>query len=858
MIRRVLLPLMLSALTLFAADPVPGAPETPKTLSDTASSEALRSIAKLTNTLVLRPMAGDGDIAWAFARLLERSHYTRHKFDDEISGRFFDRYLEVLDPQRVYFLQSDLEEFEPLRSQLDDLVMQYKKSASAYEIFNRFLLRFDQSYAQAMEMLQTNDFQFNGDDKFVLDRKAAARPRDLEAARNLWRDRLRSEYLAEKLSAGDRKELLAKAEIHIPKGSWDSLTRYLTNRFSPEKAGELTQFARVQYELEQANAASPKPVVVGGGLPDVPETTVVQRVVQKIDQRLTADTHEEIVKKLTRRYNSSLRNLKQFESDEVLQFWLSALGHAYDPHTDYFGDRELKQFSISMNLALFGIGATLMSEDGYTVIKSLVAGAPAEKSKQVKVNDKIVGVAQGDGEFVDVQGEKLSKVVEQIRGPKGTRVRLLVIPEGSDPSMRKVVALVRDEVKLEDSAAKAKLVEVIQDQHTNRVGVIDLPSFYANFPVAGQRGSGTTTTGDVARLLRKLVAEGAKGLVLDLRRNGGGSLEEAINLTGLFIKAGPVVQVRNYDGTKQVDESQEEVPMYDGPLVVLTSRFSASASEILAGALQDHDRAVIVGDNASHGKGTVQTVQELGPFISTVEKPGAAKVTIRKFYRPSGASTQLKGVVPDIILPSVVSYMDVGESSLENALSWDTISPATFQRLNRISPILPELTKRSADRVAAERDFDYVREDIQRFRKAQDEKTVSLNEEVRRREIGENKARLEARKKELAARKELLPTTWEITLKNVDLPGLPAPMTNSVVTAIHKTEEDLAKDQVAAAEAAGELKSDAKVGASEDDDDEDEPVRGTGNDPHLREAERIVLDVLQLSPPRKGLSARAE
>lgn len=851
MIRRSLILWLLSALVLRAAETVTG--------GGVVAPEAALVSAKYTNALVLAPQPGDGDIAQTFAHLLERSHYTRHKFDNEISARFLDRYLEVLDPQRVYFLQSDVDEFAPLKDQLDDLILRHGDSSSAYQIFNRFLKRFDQSYALVMDLLRTNQFEFNGEDKFVLDRKAAPPPKDLDEARALWRDRLRSEYLAEKLSAGDRKDLLAKFQHHISNGTWEPLTRYLTNRFSPEKAGELVGFARRQFEAAQAAAAAAKPIAAGTGKPDAAALGPVESVVQQIENRLATDTREEIVKKLTRRYNNSLRNLKQFESDEVLQFWLSALGHAYDPHTDYFGKRELDQFSISMNLALFGIGATLMSEDGYTVIRSLVAGAPAEKSKLVKVNDKIVGVAQGDGEFVDVQGEKLSKVVEQIRGPKGTRVRLLVIPAGSDPSVRKIVALVRDEVKLEDSAAKAKLVELVRDHHTNRLGVIDLPSFYANFPVAGQKGSGTTTTGDVAKLLKKLVAEGAEGLVLDLRRNGGGSLEEAINLTGLFIKAGPVVQVRNFDGSKQVDESQEDVPLYDGPLTVLTSRFSASASEILAGALQDHDRAVIVGDTATHGKGTVQTVQELGLYLGrTVDKPGAAKITIRKFYRPSGASTQLKGVVPDIVLPSVVSYMDVGESSLDNALAWDTISPASFQKANRITPYLPELSKRSSARVASDRDFDYVREDIQRFQKAQAEKTVSLNENARRAEIAENKSRLEARKKELASRKEQLPTTWEITLKNVDLPGLPAPMTNQVVSAIHKTEEDLSKDQVAAAQSAGELKPDARVGASEDDDDEDEPTRGVSNDPHLKETERILLDLIELTPRRKGLSAKAE
>ncbi|MBX3731274.1 MAG: carboxy terminal-processing peptidase [Verrucomicrobiae bacterium] len=850
--RRWLLPWMMAALVLTLR----GAQSDTATLA--APSEPLLISSRYTNSLTLAPLPADGDIAQTFAKLLERNHYSRHKFDDEISTRFFDRYLEVLDPQRLYLLESDVEEFAPLRAQLDDLIMRHRDSSPAYRIFNRFLSRFDQSYQLVTALLQTNRFEFTDDAAYVVDRKSAPRPADLESAQILWRERLRSEYLSEKLSFGDYADVVAWVEQHAAAGTWEDLGRQLTNRFSIEKSADLTDLVRREYEAAQEAAAAAR-LAAGTAAPEVAPPTPIERVRERLLERLAADTHEEIVKKLTRRYQSSLRNLKQIESDEVLQFWLSALGHAYDPHTDYFGKRELDQFSISMNLALFGIGATLTSEDGYTVIRSLVAGAPAEMSKQIKVNDRIVGVAQGEDEFVDVLGEKLNKVVEQIRGPKGTRVRLLVIPAGADPSVRKVVSLVRDEVKLENSEAKAKLVELAFEGRTNRVGVIDLPSFYANFPVAGRRGSGKTTTGDVARLIRKLLDEGAEGLVLDLRRNGGGSLEEAINLTGLFIKAGPVVQVRNMDGSKQVDSSQQETPLYDGPLVVLTSRFSASASEILTGALQDYDRAVIVGDGSSHGKGTVQTIQELGMYLNkTVENPGAAKVTIRKFYRPSGASTQLKGVVPDIVLPSVVNQMDVGESSLANALPWDTISPAAFRRLGRISPILTELSRRSETRVSADPDFAYVREDIERFQKAKAEKAVSLNEAARRREISENKARLEARKKELAERQDILPTQWEITLKNVDLPGLPAPVTNQVVVAVNKVVEDLSKDQVAEAEAAGELTATAHVGLSEDDDNEDEPTKGTRNDPHLREAERIVLDLIELSVPARRLSARAE
>ncbi len=321
------------------------------------------------------------------------------------------------------------------------------------------------------------------------------------------------------------------------------------------------------------------------------------------------------------------------------------------------------------------------------------------------------------------------------------------------------------------------------------------------------------------------------------RAGATGALEEAINLTGLFIKSGPVVQVRNFDGRVNVDSSPEDQPAYDGPMVVLTSRFSASASEILAGALQDHDRAVIVGDSSTHGKGTVQTVQELGSLLNGLKDAGAAKVTIRKFYRPNGSSTQLKGVVPDIILPSIENHMDVGESSLENALSWDTIESSKFSKDGDISRVVPDLRKRSEERVAQDRDFDYVREDADRYRKIKEDKTVSLNEAARRKEISENKARVEARKKEQAARKSSLPKMWEITLKVADQPGLPPAMTNSpslTKTAVPVVEEELPK---------------AESGIAGEDDDADAPAP-LPVDPQLNEAERILLDLIRLNPRR--------
>jgi len=396
------------------------------------------------------------------------------------------------------------------------------------------------------------------------------------------------------------------------------------------------------------------------------------------------------------------------------------------------------------------------------------------------------------------------------------------------------------------------------------VGVIDLPSFYANFPVQGTRGSGKTTTGDVLKLLKKLTAEGAEGIILDLRRNGGGSLPEAINLAGLFVKSGPIVQVRGFDGSVEVDEDYDESIAYDGPMLVLTSRFSASASEIVAAALQDYGRALVVGESTTHGKGTVQTVQELNRTLPDVENPGALKVTIRKFYRASGGSTQLKGVTPDMTLPSINDYAEIGEGSLENALAWDTIPSAKFTKMNRIQPWLSELTKRSNERIAKDKDFAYVNEDIARFRKVLADKSVSLNEARRRAEKAADEARVAARKKELAERNEPQPTTWEITLKLADKPGLPPAMTNKVVVAVNKADERVlktAKANAAPASGAGATATNrvdsvsalALPHAADDADGEEPEDAGVAADVHLKEAERILLDLIRLSSGRGGV-----
>jgi len=709
----------------------------------------------------------DSMIARLTAEMLMKQHYLGLPFNDAVSGRFLDRYIETLDNLHLQFLQSDIEEFEKYRTSLDDLIVKQGDVSPARVIFKRFLERLEQRVAYVQELLDTETFTFTGDDRYNLNRKEAPRPKDLTDAKQLWRQHLRYEILQEKL-------------------------------------------------------AKEKP--------------------------------EEIASKIARRYARLLRTFKDLDGQDIFEIYLSALTHVYDPHSDYMGKSSLDNFNVQMALSLFGIGALLQSEDGYCKIKSLVAGGPAERSKKLKENDRIIAVAQGEGEPVDVVDMKLSKVVEMIRGKKGTEVRLTVIPaDASDPSMRKVVNLVRDEIKLEDQEAKAKIIDVPGENHKNvRLRIIDLPSFYADFESERRKdGQQKSTTADVKKLLAKLKQEKVEGIILDLRRNGGGSIDEAINLTGLFIKEGPIVQVRDPgpNGKVHVDEDPDPSIEYAGPLIVLTSRFSASASEILAGALQDYGRALIVGDSSTHGKGTVQSLIKLDPYIRpfsrSTNSPGAVKLTIRKFYRASGSSTQLKGVVPDIVLPSVNNVAEVGESSLENPLPWDTIKSASFEKLNLVQPILPELKSRSDKRVASNKDFDYVREDIEQYKKAMADKTVSLSEAQRIKERDEIEARKKARQAELKARKEPEEKVFDITLKTADQPGLPDPVSRTNTVAKVKSGADPHKDADQAT---------ASTNPTDSDDEETGDANVPPADVSLKEAKRILEDLIAIWPGRSAVA----
>ena len=683
----------------------------------------------------------DGNITRVTASLLEHSQFSHHQLDNEQAAKFLGRYLDSLDPAHLLFLQPDAQQFDGFCSRLADMTRREGDLAPERIIFQRYLERLAQRDAYVTNLLQSGTFDFAGHDTFSLDRTKAPRPTNLDAARELWRQNVRAEYLQEKL-------------------------------------------------------AGKKPA--------------------------------DIVTALTLRYTRLLQTMKNLTAEDVLDVYLNALVHVYDPHSDYMGHEQMDDFSIIMNLSLFGIGATLTPDDGYCKISSLVPGGPAARSGLLKPGDRIVAVAQGEQKAIDIMDMPLPDAVKLIRGAKGTRVRLTFIPAGaSDASVRKTVTIVRDEVKLEDQQAKALIVDWPQTNGpTLRLGIINLPAFYGGF---GQK-TGTTpssATADVAKLIRKLETEHIQGLVLDLRQNGGGSLEEAITLTGLFIHDGPVVQTREPDGRMNVDSDTDSAELYDGPLIVLTSRFSASASEILAGALQDYGRALIVGDESTFGKGTVQTVIPLAKLMDRNGMahsfdPGALKVTIQKFYRPSGASTQLKGVAADIALPSLSDVADVGESKLQDPLPWDLVPPADFVREDHVTHFLKELRARSAARVAGEKSFTYLNEDIAQFKKNLATKTVSLNELERRRENQADQNRDELRKQQLLALGESQPTTYDVTVKNADAPGLPTPVA---------TTDNLPTAKSASA------------------DDRKTIVAGTSplpGDPDLRESEHIMADYVNL------------
>ena len=506
------------------------------------------------------------------------------------------------------------------------------------------------------------------------------------------------------------------------------------------------------------------------------QTERAKELGKKLEDILGDDSKESPKEKILNRYTRFMETLDKNDKEEACNFFLSTLSQVYAPHFEYFSQSELENFQVNMQNKLVGIGALLQMDDGAAKIQGLVVGGPADRGGELQIGDRIVGVSQGsDKEMVDILYMKLNRVVDMIRGEKNTTVILKVVPTDA-PDETKLISIVRDEVKLKDKAANAELIEVMGDDGVaTKIGWINLYAFYADM----QRGT-VSCSFDVKRLLERLKKEKIESLVIDLRGNGGGSLEEAIRLTGLFIDGGPVVQAKSAKG--RITNKKSKVPnaIYDGPLVVLTDRSSASASEIFAAALQDYGRAIVVGDKSTFGKGTVQTVMPVRNYMpaifpkDTKDRAGALKVTIQKFYRIAGGSTQLKGVVPDIILPSYRDALETGEESLPNALEHDSIAKMKYESLD-LQETRQQLLKLSEQRVKSDKEFNYIIEDNKRYKEINDRNEVSLNIEKR---LEENKKEKERRKTRNVNRKKLFEEiekkekgkfkVTRLTLDNVD------------------------------------------------------------------------------------------
>jgi carboxyl-terminal processing protease len=462
---------------------------------------------------------------------------------------------------------------------------------------------------------------------------------------------------------------------------------------------------------------------------------------QALSLKLAGKKPEEIHKSLKERYDRFVKSMGQFNSEDIFSMYMNSITEAYDPHTNYLSPKAVDVFKQSMSLSLEGIGARLQTENDYTKVIEVITGGPAEKSNLVHANDRITGVAQGDaGEMVDIIGWRVDDVVKLIKGPKGTKVRLQILPAESGVNGPPTeITLTRDKIKLEDQQAKKNVINYQKGGKNLKMGVITLPSFYLDFE-AYQKGDPnyTSTSRDVQKLIKELKAEGVDGITLDLRNNGGGALQEAIDLTGLFIKDGPVVQVKNSANKVEVGSDDDSAIVYDGPLVVLINRFSASASEIFAGAIQDYHRGVVVGES-TYGKGTVQTIVDLGRFINDPnEKVGELKLTFQKFYRVTGSSTQHKGVIPDIQLPTALDPEQFGESSNPSALPWDEINGTLYQKTPVINDkVVAGLNKSYQQRLKTDPALARLVDETKETRKSLGETKISLNEIIRKKEMDE-------------------------------------------------------------------------------------------------------------------------
>ena len=642
-------------------------------------------------------------------------HYLSDTIVDLDGTEIIEAYVESFDYSRMYFNRAEMEDFIFRFSDAMENFLEKGNLYAAFEIYETYK-QTAQARTDWINARLAEDFDFSVAESFNPDRSEAEWPATAEATDQLWEKRLKYELLNELLSLASEAPLANEdaAEGAEPKSTTTA-------------------------DLELNN---PDLYVTADDVPFDPAK--IQRLLD--DPEFFAQILDEARKKIQRRYERNLGYTLDREAAEVQEAFINAMTQLFDPHSSFLSADTLESFNSAVQNSFVGIGALLQDDDGICTIKELLPGGPAERSRLLGPEDQILGVAQGkDGEFEDVVDMQLRYIVRKIKGEKNTIVRLLIHPgDATDPSVRKDITITRDEVKLTANLASAKLISVpVDDETMIPVGVIELPSFYGNI---GAGNTLTTTTDDVEELIGKLRAAGAQGLILDLRMNGGGLLSEAVRLAGLFIPVGPVVQVHDNDGRTDVLSDRNPKLEWDGPLIVLTSRFSASASEIVAGALQDHDRALIVGNRSTHGKGTVQEVYHMNnrpafswftniaPSIPET-RPVASKITIKQFYLPDGSSTQVKGVPSDIALPSVNEFLPIGEDDLPHALPWNAIKAVEWvndwKKLGIAAVEDPELRSslRAAtqSRIASLEEFQFLQKQIDWRQTRIEQKEVSLD-----------------------------------------------------------------------------------------------------------------------------------